>query len=253
MADIVTFRFEDLDVRVEMDDASAPWWVLQDCCAILGLPQVHRAASRIDPDDRKKSTGIDSMGRPQEIWLINESGLYTLLLRSNKPEAKRFQRWVTKEVLPSIRKTGGYQVQPSAIEQYPELKAIVQLAQGLAETRQVAEEAQARAAAAEIRALQADNKADLAIATQHILTIRDYVHLHNLSHQISPAAQRDYGKYLTGYCLEHNIPVRAVPVADRPYASEHGYHVQVITDTLQNWLFRRVSQSSLHVLKPEDA
>jgi prophage antirepressor-like protein len=244
---LIPFDFDGQDVRVLTFDDGHTEWVAKDVCLVLGILNVAQAARRLKTNE-KGVYSIDTPGGRQEMVTVTEPGLYRLIFRSDKPEAERFQKWVFNDVLPSIRKTGSYSVHQSAIEDYPELKAIVQLAEGLAETRKIADAAHAQAQAAELRAVHAEGKADLAIATQHILTIRDYVHLHNLRHQLSPAAQRDYGRYLTEYCLERNIPVRAVPVADRPYASEHGYHVQVITDTLHNWLFRRVSQANLTVL-----
>jgi anti-repressor protein len=84
------------------------WWVLKDVCDVLGLSQPHRVATRLDEDDRTLMTVIDAVGRNQDTTIINESGLYTVILRSDKPEAKNFKRWVTHEVLPSIRKHGAY-------------------------------------------------------------------------------------------------------------------------------------------------
>jgi prophage antirepressor-like protein len=87
-----------------------PWWVLADVCQVLNITNVGDAASRLD-DDEKDDIGItDAIGRVQKTIIINESGLYTLILRSNKPEAKRFRKWVTSDVLPQIRKTGRYEI-----------------------------------------------------------------------------------------------------------------------------------------------
>ena len=101
--EMIPFQFESHNVRVQLDEHGEPWWMLDECCTVLGLADPHRVATRIDPDDRQKAPVIDSLGRTQDSWIINESGLYTLILRSTKPEAKRFKRWVTSEVLPSIR------------------------------------------------------------------------------------------------------------------------------------------------------
>ncbi len=85
-------------------------WVAKDICDVLELGQVSRATSRLDEDEVTKSNVTDSSGRKQEILVVYESGLYSLILRSNKPEAKKFKRWITHEVLPSIRKTGKYEL-----------------------------------------------------------------------------------------------------------------------------------------------
>ena len=108
MTDIIPVQFGTTAIRIMLDAHGEPWWFLSECCQAVGLPNATRVAERLDPDDLKKTQGTDRLGRPQEVWMVNESGLYTLLLRSNKPEAKRFRRWVTQEVLPTIRKTGTY-------------------------------------------------------------------------------------------------------------------------------------------------
>lgn len=96
-------------VRVVMQDGE-PWFVAKDVCSLLGLEQVTRAVSRLDDDEvgYKKVTHPQSPDKQLEVNIINESGLYHLILCSNKPEAKAFKRWITHEVLPSIRKTGAY-------------------------------------------------------------------------------------------------------------------------------------------------
>lgn len=107
MNEIQIFNYQNNEVRtVEMN--GEPWFVLKDVCNILGLGEAHRVAARLDEDERTLSTVTDSVGRQQETTVINESGLYNVILRSDKPEAKPFRKWVTSEVLPSIRKTGGY-------------------------------------------------------------------------------------------------------------------------------------------------
>ena len=75
-----------------------------DIKKILGVSVNTKSSDRIDEDDLCKTTVIDSIGREQVLYITNESGLYSLIIRSNKPEAKSFKRWITSEVLPSIRK-----------------------------------------------------------------------------------------------------------------------------------------------------
>jgi BRO-like protein len=111
MEKIQVFNYGETPVRTVMQN-SEPWWVLKDVCGILELKEPHRVAARLDEDERTLSTVIDSMGREQKTTIINESGLYKVILRSDKPEAKKFTRWVTHEVLPAIRKTGSYSVSP---------------------------------------------------------------------------------------------------------------------------------------------
>jgi prophage antirepressor-like protein len=100
------FVFEGAEVRVAMRDG-APWFVLADVCAVLGIANNRNTAARLDDDEKGVHT-VDTPGGPQEMAIINESGLYSTILTSRKEAARRFKRWVTGDVLPSIRKHGGY-------------------------------------------------------------------------------------------------------------------------------------------------
>ena len=107
MNNIQIFKYENNDVRtVEMN--GEPWFVLKDVCGVLGLSNDKVTAQRLERDEVSQTYLTDSIGRKQETTVINESGLYSVILRSDKPEAKPFRKWVTSEVLPSIRKNGGY-------------------------------------------------------------------------------------------------------------------------------------------------
>lgn len=104
---IEVYRFDDERVRVVMR-GDEPWFVAVDVCRALGISNASDAISRLD-DDEVSGVGIaDPHGRVQETRTISEAGLYSLILRSRVEGARRFKRWVTHEVLPSIRKTGGY-------------------------------------------------------------------------------------------------------------------------------------------------
>lgn len=106
MSTIIPFDFEEHAVRVLTRDGE-PWFVLADVCGVLSISNSRDASSRLD-DDEKGVVITDTLGGPQEMNIINESGLYTLILTSRKAEAKRFRKWVTAEVLPTIRKTGSF-------------------------------------------------------------------------------------------------------------------------------------------------
>lgn len=106
MNNIQIFKYENNDVRtVEMN--GEPWFVLKDVCKALGIAKYRDVADRLDADERAP-VRVDTLGGAQEMTCINESGLYSVILRSDKPAAKPFRKWVTSEVLPSIRKNGGY-------------------------------------------------------------------------------------------------------------------------------------------------
>ena len=107
MNEIKIFNYQDKEVRTVQQDNNT-WWVLKDVCEVLGLLETHRVSARLDKDERTQMTVTDSLGRNQKTTVVTESGLYNVILRSDKPEAKAFKRWVTHDVLPSIRKTGSY-------------------------------------------------------------------------------------------------------------------------------------------------
>ena len=107
---IRTFKHEQFGrIRTMVDEKGEPWFVGTDVAKMLGYNQSDKAILRhTDEDDRMKCTVTDSLGRGQNAFVINESGLYSLILASKLPQAKAFKHWVTAEVLPQIRKTGGY-------------------------------------------------------------------------------------------------------------------------------------------------
>jgi prophage antirepressor-like protein len=104
-----TFPLTSQTVRIVIGERGEPWWVATDVCRELGHVNAPQAISRhCKKDGISKQYTIDKMGRQQEVVLINEANLYRLINRSNTLHAETFQDWVCEEVLPSIRKTGGY-------------------------------------------------------------------------------------------------------------------------------------------------
>lgn len=107
MNEIKIWNYNDSEIRT-VEKNGEPWWVLADVCKVLELSSPHKIADRLDEDERNQIPVIDSLGRKQNTYVINESGLYNVILRSDKPQAKPFRKWVTSEVLPTIRKHGAY-------------------------------------------------------------------------------------------------------------------------------------------------
>lgn len=99
------FYYQGKQVRTIIRDGQ-PWWVAKDVCDILDISNPTVALDRLDDDERSKF----NLGRQGETNIINEPGLYSLIMTSRKPEAREFKRWVTHEVIPSIRQTGSYSV-----------------------------------------------------------------------------------------------------------------------------------------------
>lgn len=107
-----TFNASDQQVRTVVIDGE-PYFVAKDVCAILDISNHNDAMSRLDEDEKGRSVIPTQFGN-KETNLVNESGLYHLIFQSRKPEAKAFRKWVTSEVLPSLRKTGRYEMTSKA-------------------------------------------------------------------------------------------------------------------------------------------
>ncbi|MEE8725447.1 MAG: phage antirepressor KilAC domain-containing protein [Bifidobacterium crudilactis] len=112
MSSLQPFDFEGTSVRTITYETGVTWWVLKDVCDALGLSNPTRVAARLENDEVSKydlrPNSELGRGMNTQVNIINESGLYNVILRSDKPEARRFRKWVTGEVLPQIRRTGGY-------------------------------------------------------------------------------------------------------------------------------------------------
>jgi anti-repressor protein len=124
MNDLTVFSYASTGagVRTVVRDGE-PWFVAADVCGILGISNPSQALSYLDDDEYEMVAAalISSEARPQDsINLVTESGLYSLILRSRKPEAKAFKRWITHEVLPAIRKSGRYETTPAIPQSYAE-------------------------------------------------------------------------------------------------------------------------------------
>ena len=103
-----TFNASNQQIRTIILDGE-PYFVAKDVCDVLGHTNPSVAIQMLDNDERTKK----SLGRQGEAWFVNESGLYNLIFRSNKSEAKVFRKWVTSEVLPALRRTGRYEILPT--------------------------------------------------------------------------------------------------------------------------------------------
>ena len=143
MNDITIFNHLGNDIRVMTDDQGEPLFVLKDVCDALNLENTSRVAGRLDSDDLTLSKVIDNRGVHRETFLVSEAGLYEVIIRSDKPEAKAFRRWVTSEVLPSIRKHGMYATPATIEDMIANPDIIIQLATTLKEERAARAKAEA--------------------------------------------------------------------------------------------------------------
>jgi prophage antirepressor-like protein len=110
MSNLGTFLFEQRKPVRLLDWDGQVWFVLNDVCQALDLTNPRRAAQRLDDDEKGVTIG-DTLGGQQLLSVVNEAGLYSLILTSRKAEARRFKRWITHEVLPELRRTGQYGLQ----------------------------------------------------------------------------------------------------------------------------------------------
>lgn len=161
MNEVIPFTYEDTNVRTVATEDGTPWFVAKDVCNILGLSNPRTSLALLD-EDEKGVHSMDTLGGKQELTTVNEAGLYALILKSRKPEARKFKRWVTHEVLPSIRKRGGYLTPEATEKALTDPDFIIQLATRLKEER------------AKRAALEAENEANKpkvlfadAVATSH--------------------------------------------------------------------------------------
>jgi anti-repressor protein len=157
--DIIPFTFPDTGQPVRAVAADgAPWWVARDVADILGVQNVRQVLPSLDPRDVSTAYVTDALGREQQTATVNESGLYDLVFRSRKPEARAFRRWITAEVIPSIRRTGGYTIAPP-VPALPDLttpQGVLALAQQFQRTAEQLVEADARVKELEPKALAHD-------------------------------------------------------------------------------------------------
>lgn len=151
MNELQVFNFENKEVRTVMVD-NTPYWVLKDVCDVLDLTNPTVVAQRLDDDERTK---LD-LGRQGETTVINESGLYSVILRSDKPNAKIFRKWVTSEVLPSIRKHGAYMNEQTIEKALTNPDFLIQLATQLKEEQEKREQVEIENKELKPKALFAD-------------------------------------------------------------------------------------------------
>lgn len=215
-----------------------PWFVAKDVCDILELGNSRSSLALLD-EDEKDVHSMDTPGGKQEMTIISEPGLYSLILRSRKPEAKAFKRWVTHEVIPSIRKTGGYLIAkpddtPEAILAHAVLVAQDTIRRIEAERdeaiRTKAEIGSRREATAMATASAAVRKA--AALENELGRGRDYKSVKGIPWFLdifadTPAAYSVAGRKLSDMSRRMDYEIREIE--DSRFGSVKAYHADVIT------------------------
>jgi prophage antirepressor-like protein len=237
MPDLIPFHFGNHEISVQLDEQGNPWWIAREVCEVLQIRNVSNAVGRLLQGEK----GIRST---DNLLIINESGLYRLIFRSDKPEALAFQTWVFEEVLPQIRKTGKYEATPQRPQvKNPAHQLIIDAVIRLDAVEQQVIEVQREAA-------QTQANLNRAFESQIFFTVAEYVHHNKLQRQVPESAYRALSKHLSDYCQEHNIPFRRIPIGGKRWESEYGFHISVYTDVLPGWLRRNGGQGNLHMLPP---
>ena len=143
-----TWSYENSEIRTVEKDGE-PWWVLE-------LSSPHKVADRLEADEKGRNL-IPTLGGMQEMTTVNESGLYAVILRSDKPQAKPFRRWVTSEVLPSIRKHGAYMTDQTLEQALTSPDFLIQLATQLKEEKEQRKQLEAKVEQDKPKVLFADS------------------------------------------------------------------------------------------------
>ena len=208
--------FKGCSVRMAMKDGE-PWWVVADVCSALGIGNPTDATKRVDKDDLDLVEVIDAIGRKQKSSVVNEPGLYSLILRSEKPEAKVFKQWLTHEVLPALRKTGTYTITTET----PRNKYAVM--------RQMVDALEAH----ETRIATLETRMDLLGADTHYRTVRGYCNEKGIT--MPEKRARAIGVQAAALCREQGLEIG--DVADERHGTVHSYPIAVIEQAMESSSF----------------
>jgi prophage antirepressor-like protein len=210
---VTTFNFGDIMVRTTGTPES-PLFCAVDVCRALGITNSRDACATLREDQKGVAT-TDTLGGAQQIQYVTESGLYALIFKSRKPEAERFQAWVTDEVLPSIRKTGGYIAQPmsAARAALAQAQALVEL-----EERQLAQET--RLARLESQVPSPDGFDWMPVCAYASET----------GIKLTQGEDAAIGRRASALSRERGVEIRKVRVPNSVYAHVNSYHLNILRD-----------------------
>jgi len=223
------FKFEDKqEIRVVQGEDGEPWFVAGDVCKVLDIANVGNALARLD-DDEKGIRPMDTLGGVQSMGIVTEAGLYTLILRSKKPEAKKFKRWVTHEVLPAIRKTGSYAVpgrEPSAFDILEQMFATIKELRGeFGELRY--DVCEVRRDVDEIKAAQEKAEAHLLLSQTsdtRYLTVVGFANARGV--RITNGDALEYGRLASRWSRNSGYLIGQVP--DTRFGTVNTYHIDAL-------------------------
>lgn len=193
--EVQVWNYESSEIRTVQINGE-PWFVLSDVCKVLELSSPHKVAERLDGDEKGRNQ-IPTLGGVQEMAVVNESGLYTVILRSDKPQAKPFRKWVTSEVLPSIRKHGAYMTEQTLERALTSPDFLIELATQLKSEREQRKQLETTVAVQEQQIAELQPKASY---YDVVLNCKDLLSITTIA--------KDYGKYgvwLNRYLHENGV------------------------------------------------
>jgi len=211
------FTFQHQQVRVA-GTPDKPLFCAADVCEILGIDNSRDAIASLDADEKitvANSDGNPRAGIPHQLAFVTESGLYTLIFKSRKQEAKTFRKWVTAEVLPAIRRTGGYQT-PSPAGGGSALDHAEALIKAMREQEN-------RLARVEALAIQANS---FNSANTNFYTVRGYTNILGIRLSLSDA--KSIGKQASEFCRSHGI--RTGRARDELFGEVNSYPAEVLEE-----------------------
>jgi anti-repressor protein len=208
------FNYEEKEIRTITIEGE-PWFVAKDICDILELENPSQALTRLDEDEKNTIILNEGIGNPEKS-IVNESGFYKLVLRSDKPKAKPFTNWVTHDVLPSIRKTGSYSVDQRTALPALDSKFMFQIAQRMEQLESKIDELAPMAAFAE-RLLKSKDS----------LLVREYAKIMYEERVITFGEKKLYTWLReNGYLMKNNEPyqeyMKYFEVIERPVDTPFG-------------------------------
>ena len=225
--EIQVFNFESNEVRTFVDAAGEPWWVAADVCRSINLRNVTEATRPLEAENKGFKI-FETPGGKQSLTTVNEPGLYQMIFRSSKEEAKRFRRWVMAVVLPTIRKTGRY-VAPGRAEVIPappdddggvKLLAMIEVIRESC-LRQVATEKEVKTQGRRLEALEVAVNGRI----DH-MGIAAYVVYRGL--KLGEAEKIALGKRLSGECKLRRLPTTVIPC--RRFGKVNGYPIELLDE-----------------------
>jgi prophage antirepressor-like protein len=233
------FSFEDHSVRIQLDDLQQPWFNAKDVCSALGYYNYRQAIEdHVDLLHVSKRDTKTSQGHKRVANFINEAGLYSLILGSHMPAAKRFKLWVTSEVLPSIRKTGSYSVVQTNPAPVPSQHLVVP------DFSDPAAAARAWADQYEARKLAEQSSLKAKAETTALQVQLDRSHLYATIKRVQKLRPAEYDwRVLKRVAVETGVP--PVPVFDQNYGTVNSYHASVWLDAYGVEIFPGASVEAL--------